>query len=66
MLQNLYGMSECQFSMLKQNVPAQPLEQQAQIYFKKMFGLIHIAKHCIYVKVLHNKRSQDKKMSVTK
>ena len=62
MLQNLYGMSECQLSMLKQNVPAPPLEmQQAQIYLRKKFGLIHIAKHCIYVKVLHNKRSQDKK-----
>ena len=29
MLQNLYGMSECQLSVLKQNVPAPPLEMQA-------------------------------------
>ena len=29
MLQNLYGMSECQLSMLKQNVPAPPLEMSA-------------------------------------
>ena len=29
MLQNLYGMSGCQLSMLKQNVPAPPLEMPA-------------------------------------